>query len=208
MAGVSRGLLELVQRTVDGLGYQLVDVERLGGGLLRVTLDAAEGIGLKDCERVSTQLSHLFAVEGVDYQRLEVSSPGLDRPLKGLDDFARFVGREIDLQLYAPSAAIGGRKRVRGSLVSLIGAAGAERLQLQLTPENGAAKDGQRSVKRKRAEAAPAAVVEISFSDVGSARLVPELDFRPARAAGSSEAEVDIAAMGMSGSSSLGSEQT
>ena len=83
MAEVTSDLYRTVERTVGGLGYQLVDVERLGGGLLRVSLDAENGIGLEDCERVSRQLSHLFAVEQVDYQRLEVSSPGLDRRLKG-----------------------------------------------------------------------------------------------------------------------------
>ena len=82
MAEVTSDLYRTVERTVGGLGYQLVDVERLGGGLLRVSLDAENGIGLEDCERVSRQLSHLFAVEQVDYQRLEVSSPGLDRRLK------------------------------------------------------------------------------------------------------------------------------
>ena len=95
MAGVGAQLMQLVERTVEGLGYELVDVERAGGGLLRVTLDAPQtpgGIGLDDCERVSHQLTHLFAVEGVDYERLEVSSPGLDRRLTKARDFARFVG--------------------------------------------------------------------------------------------------------------------
>ncbi|MGH6643571.1 MAG: ribosome maturation factor RimP, partial [Bradyrhizobium sp.] len=82
MAGVSNGLLATIERTVEGLGYEFVDAEYLAGGLLRVTLDSAKGVGLGDCERVSHQLSHLFAVEGVDYQRLEVSSPGVDRPLR------------------------------------------------------------------------------------------------------------------------------
>ena len=124
MAEVTSDLYRTVERTVGGLGYQLVDVERLGGGLLRVSLDAENGIGLEDCERVSRQLSHLFAVEQVDYQRLEVSSPGLDRRLKGAEDFARFVGKEINVQLYAPSAAAGGRKRLRGRLLQLVGGEG------------------------------------------------------------------------------------
>ena len=118
MAEVTNDLYRTVERTVVGMGYQLVDVERLGAGLLRVSLDAEKGVGLEDCERVSRQLSHLFAVEQVDYQRLEVSSPGLDRRLRGADDFARFAGKEINVQLYAPSAAAGGRKRLRGPCVA------------------------------------------------------------------------------------------
>ncbi len=82
MAEVANDLYRTVERTVVGMGYQLVDVERLGAGLLRVSLDAEKGVGLEDCERVSRQLSHLFAVEQVDYQRLEVSSPGLGSATK------------------------------------------------------------------------------------------------------------------------------
>ncbi len=185
MAEVTSDLYRTVERTVGGLGYQLVDVERLGGGLLRVSLDAENGIGLEDCERVSRQLSHLFAVEQVDYQRLEVSSPGLDRRLKGAQDFARFVGKEINVQLYAPSMAAGGRKRLRGRLLQLVGGRGEERLQLQLTTDEALASDVPKRVRRSaklrtRAEAPPV-VVEIALADIDKARLVPELDFRPAR---------------------------
>ena len=207
MAGVTSGLYQTVERTVGGFGYELVDVERLGGGLLRVTLDAAGGVGLEDCERVSRQLSHLFAVENVDYQRLEVSSPGLDRPLKRAGDFARFVGQEIDVQLFAPLPAAGGRKRLRGRLLQLIGGAGCERMQLQWAPEGevkkGAAKSGPRSAKsRPRAEAASAVVVEIALADVAKARLVPELNFRPARAGQVGPAAIGAGSWGSSGASS------
>lgn len=89
MAGVPAGLYETIERTVAGMGYDLVDVERLPAGLLRVTLDREEGIALQDCERVSRQLSHVFAVEDVEYQRLEVSSPGVDRPSSAARQVAR-----------------------------------------------------------------------------------------------------------------------
>ncbi len=204
MAEVASDLYQTVERTVGGLGYQLVDVERLGGGLLRVSLDAENGIGLEDCERVSRQLSHLFAVEQVDYQRLEVSSPGLDRRLRKVEDFARFVGKEINVQLYAPSAAAGGRKRLRGRLLQLLGGAGEERLQLQLMPDeaeaSGAAKRDRRSQKQRTPAEVSAAVVEIMLADIDKARLVPELDFRPARKAGAIEGTE------MSTTGSLGSE--
>jgi ribosome maturation factor RimP len=188
MAGVADSLYGTIERTVEGLGYELVDVERLGGGLLRVTLDRASGIGLEDCERVSRQLTHLLAVEGVDYQRLEVSSPGVDRPLKRVRDFARFVGSEINVQLYAPLPAPAGRKRLRGRLLGVSGGAGSERLRLELAPDEG----GQPgpSAARRRGKASrvikPGAlrpVVEFAYADVDKARLVPELDFRGAAAA-------------------------
>jgi ribosome maturation factor RimP len=207
MAGVTSSLYQTVERTVGGFGYELVDVERLGGGLLRVTLDAAGGVGLDDCERVSRQLSHLFAVEDVDYQRLEVSSPGLDRPLKRASDFARFVGQEIDVQLFTPLPTAGGRKRLRGRLLQLIGDAGCERLQLQWAPEGevrtGATQSGQRGAKSsRRAETAPAAVIEIALADVVKARLVPELNFRPARAGQVGPAAIGAGSWGSSGASS------
>ena len=190
MAEVASDLYRTVERTVGGLGYRLVDVERLGGGLLRVSLDAENAIGLEDCERVSRQLSHLFAVEQIDYQRLEVSSPGLDRRLRGVDDFARFVGKEINVHLYAPSAAAGGRKRMRGCLLQVLGSAGEERLQLELTADEaeapGAPKRDRRGQKPRARTEAPA-VVEIPLADIDKARLVPELDFRPARKAGAIE---------------------
>jgi ribosome maturation factor RimP len=186
MAGVSAGLYEGIERTVGGLGYELVDVERLPAGLLRVTLDSSGGIRLEDCERVSRQLSHWLAVEGVDYDRLEVSSPGLDRPLKRARDFGRFIGAEVQVQLTAPIAVEGasaGRKRLRGRLLEVGGAAGSERMKLALTPEEAAAeKAGSRApVKARKSVAAkqkPVVVVEFALSDVDKAKLVPELDFK------------------------------
>jgi ribosome maturation factor RimP len=206
MAEVTSDLYRTVERTVGGLGYQLVDIERLGGGLLRVSLDAENGIGLEDCERVSRQLSHLFAVEQVDYHRLEVSSPGLDRRLKGAQDFARFVGKEINVQLYAPSMAAGGRKRLHGRLLQLVGGRGEERLQLQLTTDEASAgvpKRVRRSAKLRTRAEAPPVVVEVALADIDKARLVPELDFRPARIG------VENAGRMKTGNSgSLGSERT
>ena len=138
MAGIAADLYGTIERTVEGLGYELVDVERLAAGLLRVTLDSPQGVRLEDCEKVSRQLSHLFAVEDVDYDRLEVSSPGLDRPLKRARDFERFVGSEVQVQLAEAVPAEGasaGRKRLRGRLLELSGAPGAERVRVELTPD-------------------------------------------------------------------------
>ena len=102
------GLDELLEQTLTGMGYELVDVERSSGGkLIRVYIDkpvdkpAGElgGIGVDDCVAVSNQLSHLFTVENIDYDRLEISSPGLDRPLKKAADFSRFAGEKAKLKL-------------------------------------------------------------------------------------------------------------
>jgi ribosome maturation factor RimP len=174
-----------IERTVEGLGYELVDVERLAAGLLRVTLDAPQGVRLEDCEKVSRQLSLLFAVENVDYDRLEVSSPGLDRPLKRARDFGRFVGSEVQVQLAEAVPAEGasaGRKRLRGRLLEMSGATGAERVRVELTPDEPApARPGKGAGKAKKAvmkSERAAVVVEFAVADVVKARLVPELDFR------------------------------
>jgi ribosome maturation factor RimP len=191
MAGVAADLYGTIERTVEGLGYELVDVERLAAGLLRVTLDAPHGVKLEDCEKVSRQLSHLFAVEDVDYDRLEVSSPGLDRPLKRARDFARFVGSEVQVQLAEVIPAEGasaGRKRLRGRLLEVAGMPGAERVRVELTPDAPApAKPGRGAApgKAKKAgkagkqvEQVAAVVVEFALTNVVKARLVPEVDFR------------------------------
>jgi len=109
-------VLKLVEVTVTGLGYELVDLEMSGRGLLRVFLDKSGGITVEDCELVSHQLTRLFAVEGVDYARLEVSSPGLDRPIKKEKDFIRFRGSKVQLKLRLP---LDGRRNFTGILGDL-----------------------------------------------------------------------------------------
>ncbi len=103
----------LVETTLAGLGYELVDLEVSGRGMMRVFLDKPAGITLEDCERVSNHLTRLFAVEGVSYERLEVSSPGLDRPLKKEADFVRFRGEKAQLKLRMQMM---GRKNFTGVL--------------------------------------------------------------------------------------------
>jgi ribosome maturation factor RimP len=93
-------LRDLLDSTVTGLGYELVDVERSPHGrLLRVFIDKPDGVSVDDCVAVSNHLSRLLAVENVDYGRLEISSPGLDRPLKKTSDFIRFAGESAKLKL-------------------------------------------------------------------------------------------------------------
>lgn len=111
-------LAEIVEPTLAGLGFELVDMQLSNHGqFLRLFIDRPEGAGginVDDCATVSRHLMHLFAVEGVEYDRLEVSSPGLDRPLRKEKDFARFAGQKADVRLRAPDAS--GRKRFSGIL--------------------------------------------------------------------------------------------
>lgn len=93
----------LLENTLAGLGYELVELERSAkGGLLRVYIDKPGGITVEDCALVSNHLGRLFTVENVNYERLEVSSPGLDRPLRTARDFARFAGQKAKLKLRVP----------------------------------------------------------------------------------------------------------
>ncbi|MFA7300174.1 MAG: ribosome maturation factor RimP [Sideroxydans sp.] len=109
-------VVKLVDTTLAGMGYELVDLELSGRGLMRVFMDKQEGISVEDCARVSDQLVHLFAVEGVDYERLEVSSPGLDRLLKKEADFVRFQGQKAKFKLRMP---LNGSKQFVGILGEL-----------------------------------------------------------------------------------------
>lgn len=111
-------LSSLLEKTVTQLGYELVDLEMSNRGkLLRLFIDKPEGVNIDDCSLVSNHISHLLAVEhDVDYDRLEVSSPGLDRVLKKSADFERFAGERIKLKLRVP---LNGRKNYVGKLQGL-----------------------------------------------------------------------------------------
>ena len=106
-------LQQIVEQTVAGLGYDLVEIDRSAGGLLRITIDMPwdagqaeeQFVNVEDCEKVTRQLQFALEVEAVEYKRLEVSSPGIDRPLRGEQDFVRFTGEMIDITLKAPMGA-------------------------------------------------------------------------------------------------------
>src|SRR5512139_3116243 len=109
----------LLERTLPALGYELVDLELSPKGrLVRIFIDKADGVDVEDCARVSSHLTRLFAVENVDFDRLEVSSPGLDRPLKKAADYARFGGQEAKLTL---RQRVDGARRLKGLLRGLEG---------------------------------------------------------------------------------------
>jgi ribosome maturation factor RimP len=137
-------LQQVVETTVEGLDYELVALERAGRGLLRVFIDHPEGISVDDCVLVSDQLSRVFTVENIAYERLEISSPGMDRPLRKPEHFLRFVGEQVKLRLRVPRE---GRKVFEGRLLAVL----ATGVQIEL-------------------EAGPA---EFAFDAIDRANLVP-----------------------------------
>ncbi len=138
-------LQQVVETTVEGLEFELVALERAGRGLLRVFIDHPEGITVDDCVLVSDQLSRVFTVENIDYERLEVSSPGMDRPLIKPAHFARFVGAQVKLKLRMPRE---GRKVFAGKLIEVLD--GGVRIELEGGP------------------------AEFAFDAIDRANLVPE----------------------------------
>lgn len=138
-------MLKLIEQTAEGLGYELVDFETSPRGrLMRVFIDSPNGITVDDCATVSNQLTRIFEVENVDYDRLEVSSPGLDRALKKPADFERFAGQDVQLRLSMP---IANQRNFAGVLQGL--------------------KDGVVVIETEKG------LMEIPFEEIEKARLVP-----------------------------------
>ncbi len=108
-------LQQILETTLPGMGYELVDVELTAQGILRVFIDKEGGITVEDCATVSNHLSRVFMVEDVDYKHLEISSPGLDRPLKKAADFVRFTGSMVKLKTRLP---VEGQKNFIGRIES------------------------------------------------------------------------------------------
>ena len=142
----------LLEKTVVGLGFELVDVEiSPRGRTIRVFIDMPareRGIDVEDCAKVSNQLQRLMEVEGIDYDRLEVSSPGLDRVVKKAADFERFTGQEIHIRLRIP---VNNRRNFQGELLGLKDA-------------------GKVGVRLENGE------VELDLDNIDKARLVPRFD--------------------------------
>ena len=187
-----------VERTVTGLGYDLVDAEKSAGGLLRVLIDhplvglggaAQPFITVDDCEKVTRQLQHVLEVDGCAYERLEVSSPGLDRPLKKAADYARFACEQIELTLKVPFK---GRKKYRGELQPQAAGHGeGAQWRIVLADEPGADRPTRAQVRATRGDVdggASAQALDFSLDEVREARLVPVLDFKGRRFAEPSSA--------------------
>jgi ribosome maturation factor RimP len=197
-----------VEAAVIALHYQLVDVERTTGGLLRVTIDREPGLSypsgpgefitVDDCEAVTRQLKYALEVASVDYHRLEVSSPGLDRPLKRAADYQRFAGQEVNITLREPFQ---GRKNYKGVLV---GRDGGWRLEMEPTATKAGPK-GKAKAAARTATVPPAQALadgglalDFTLDEVREARLVPVIDFK-GRAASQAEPEAALAAQDMDG---------
>lgn len=210
--GVRVGWQTAISSTVEGLGYELVDVERAQRGLLRITIDRVPGraysaqggaaaaglpgdggefVTVEDCEKVTRQLQYALEVEGLDYARLEVSSPGLDRPLKRAEDYQRFAGQAVQVVL---KQAFKGRKNWQGVL----------------TPGNAVADATDAADGAAASPAAPAValatwalvfkdgkteqVLNFTLEEVREARLVPVVNFKGRKAPDGSGAEAPAAA--------------
>jgi ribosome maturation factor RimP len=186
-------LQDIVEQIVTGLGYDLVEIERSAGGLLRVTIDlpwdpqaAEQFVNVEDCEKVTRQLQFALEVDGIEYKRLEVSSPGIDRPLRHERDFERFAGQVIDITLKAPmgAAAAGqvsaNRKKFRGTLERAEGGQGWQIVWSDEPP----VKPGQK-VSKKRPPA-PVQALGFTLDELREARLAPIVSFK-GRGAASAE---------------------
>lgn len=153
-------IFALTQEVLEGTDLELVDIERAPMGLLRVTLDRPEGVRIEDCEQVSKQLSRVFEVEGIDYQRLEVGSPGIGRPLKKESDFIRFAGERIEIRLREPRE---NRKVFAGTLLPAQQGAEKPVFGLQLDPVD----------KKSKPE-----TISFTVDELDRAKLDPVLDFK------------------------------
>jgi len=155
---------ELLALTLPPMGYELVDWEMSRGRMVRVFIDkpmivnevgkegAGAAITVDDCARVSNHLTRLFIVENIEYERLEVSSPGLDRPLTKLADYARFSGEEAQVHLHELTD---GARRLKGIL------RGIEGNNVLVETETG--------------------LRTIPFAVIDRGRLVPKIEWRKAK---------------------------
>jgi len=175
---------QTIEQTVVGLGFDLVEITRSAGGLLCVTIDcpyvagqSEQFVTVEDCEGITRQLQYLLEVEQVDYKRLEVGSPGIDRPLRHAADFTRFIGQLIDVTLKEAIGQTGSgvavnRKKFRGTLE-----AGSLEGHWQIVwRDEPNLKPGQR-ISKKRV-AAPLQAMQFNLDEIREARLAPVVNFK------------------------------
>ncbi|TXI91157.1 MAG: ribosome maturation factor RimP [Neisseriales bacterium] len=139
-------LLQILEQTVPGLGYELVDVEITPAKIVRVFIDKEGGVTVEDCADVSNHLSRVLVVEEVDYNRLEISSPGLERPLKKLNDYIRFSGRLAKVKTHE---MINNQKVFEGRIIGVEG----EEVSLELADKQ---------------------IFKVAFDDINRGRLIFE----------------------------------
>ncbi|MGA0810035.1 MAG: ribosome maturation factor RimP [Burkholderiaceae bacterium] len=167
--------LQAIESLAADLGYEVIDIEHSSGGLLRVYIDMPEAerlINVQDCERVSNHLVHGLPVMGVDFQRLEVSSPGMDRRLTKPKHFRQFLGCEVKLKL---RQALSGRKNFHGQL------AAADTGTSTVNSASGAQEQDERFFLIFQADDGSEQQLDFLVSDIDQARLVPQLPFKERR---------------------------
>jgi ribosome maturation factor RimP len=155
---------ELLASTLPPMGYELVDWEMSRGRMVRVFIDklagstegSTDGISVDDCARVSNHLTRLFTVEDIDYERLEVSSPGLDRPLTKISDYTRFSGEEAQVHLHELTDGV---RKVKGILRGIVQGTSGDSVLVET--ETG--------------------VRTIPFALIDRGRLVPKIEWRKAK---------------------------
>lgn len=184
-------LHELVQQTVQALGLDLVEIERSTGGLLRIFIDVpwkaedagtdihvdARAVTIEDCEKVSRQLQYVLQVQDIDYQRLEVSSPGIDRLLRNEQDFERYAGQVVDITLKQPLGAnssqfAANRKKFRGTLEK------TDSGWQIVWSDAPAPKPGQRISKKRLEKEVPVHALAFTLDEAREVRLAPVVDFK------------------------------
>lgn len=159
-------LLTLTQEALSGMGVELVDVERAPMGLLRIVIDRPEGVRIEDCEQVSKQLSRVYEVENVDYRRLEVTSPGVDRPLRTVAEFQRFAGHRVEIKL----------REARDNQKVFVGWL---RESAESGPQTSPEADVRFEIELEDAKGKPMGkVLSFTHGDIDRAKLNPVLDFK------------------------------
>lgn len=160
-------LLNLIEITLHGIGYELVALEKAARGLLRIYIDFPfeyankKVITVNDCENATHQLLRVLTVENINYKRLEISSPGLNRPLKKINDYIRFVNQEAIIKFRTPMLRAANRKLFQGILCLPEG----ENLKLKFETNDGSV-----------------TILEFTLADVDKAHLVPKVNFRSRKA--------------------------
>jgi ribosome maturation factor RimP len=189
------GLQTIVETTLKGLGYELVELEFGGRGLLRIFIDFAdwkshqgEFIKIEDCEKATRQLNHVLTVEEIDYARLEVSSPGIDRPLNNPADFERFSGEIVSVKLKKPfenrknfEGVLGLEENNKFSIVydAVVKDAALKKLT-KLEKAQGKTAVLIKPSTKKSAEPAPQLKLTFTLEEADRVRLVPQISFKQA----------------------------
>jgi ribosome maturation factor RimP len=170
--GMATDIAKAVVTAVDSLGYELVEFESSARGLLRVFIDSPKGISVEDCASVSNHLTRLFMVEGVEFERLEVSSPGLDRLLKTAADFERFRGQAAKVRLQQMTD---GRRRFDGVIEAVEqGVVYFDLVEAEAVAGSAKAKP----TRVRKAAGKPVATgkkISVPLEAIERARLIPEI---------------------------------